>query len=70
MAGIENAREVRDLVLGYVKKFNRGSGLGDLDDVEHTGARSESVWTAGSHVIAALRDVRDEAARLRSCLNR
>src|SRR6185436_6721220 len=35
LAGLDNARAVRDLILSFVKTQSRGSGLGDLDDPEH-----------------------------------
>ena len=61
MAGIENAVEVRDLVLGYLKQAGMGTGLGDPDD--DSGRSSlQGLSTAG---LAALREVRDEATALR-----
>jgi hypothetical protein len=32
LAGIENAAEIRDLVLEHLRRRGRGAGLGDLDD--------------------------------------
>ena len=59
LAGIENAAEVRDQVLAWVKQAQAGSGLGDLDD--ELGAhprRATGGWTAGEVVLelTALRD--------------
>lgn len=66
LAGVENAREVRDLILGYVRQFNRGSGLGDLDDPEHAGAQSARTSIAATaELVEALRGVRDAATKLR-----
>jgi membrane protein YdbS with pleckstrin-like domain len=66
IAGIENAREVRDLILGYVGKFNRGSGLGDLDDVEHERtSRRATARTPSTQLLDALRAVQDSATELR-----
>lgn len=55
LAGLENAREVRDLILSYVKVAGRGSGLGDLDDPEHASARSRLNAPAVLEALAALR---------------
>ncbi|MEM7305490.1 MAG: PH domain-containing protein [Planctomycetota bacterium] len=60
MAGIENAEEVRDLVLNYLKLRGHGSGLGDLDD-ERATART-GLGAAG---VEALRELRDASAALR-----
>lgn len=69
LAGIENARDVRDLILGYVRQFNRGSGLGDLDDVEHRSQRAASAAPAPSaELVQALRGVHDAASALRHAL--
>lgn len=66
LAGIENAVEVRDLVLDHLRRRPRDSGLGDLDDtgarVHGAGARTVA---AGSAVLAALQGVRAAAAELR-----
>lgn len=71
IAGIENAREVRDLILGYVGKFNRGSGLGDLDDLEHTSPRPALVpMTVPPELLDALAGVRDAASKLRQAAER
>lgn len=66
LAGIDNAREVRDLILGYVRQRNRGSGLGDLDDPEHSRARASTAsQLATPEFVEALRGVRQAAADLR-----
>ena len=67
LAGIENALEVRDLVLEHLRKRSRGSGLGDLDDPGDRPARAAAAAApaAGPAVLAALRALRDEAAALR-----
>jgi membrane protein YdbS with pleckstrin-like domain len=71
LAGIENAREVRDLVLSYVRGFNRGSGLGDLDDVEHERSSSaHSKLPASGELVAALRAVHEAATKLRHAAGR
>lgn len=62
LAGLENAHEVRDLILAYVKRFTSGSGLGDLDDPEHAPRPSSS---ASPEFLAALRDLHASAAGLR-----
>lgn len=57
-AGIENAAEVRDRVLAYLRqRGGQGAGLGDPDDHD---ARALS-----PRALAALRGVRDSAAALR-----
>ncbi len=63
MAGVANAKEVRDLVLSYMKVVGGGSGLGDLDD---PGERAGRGVAAGPGALAALRGVRDAAASLRA----
>lgn len=60
LEGIENAAEVRDLVLEHLRRRGGGAGLGDLDD--GPGRKGEGVPRG---VVAALRDVRDAAAGLR-----
>jgi hypothetical protein len=67
LAGLENAREVRDLILSYVKAAGRGSGLGDLDDdSEHAPQRrSSAALPASAAVLDALRALRASAQALR-----
>ena len=59
LAGIENATEVRDLVLSYLRKRGADSGLGDLDDARRANAM-------GAEALELLREVRGAAARLRA----
>lgn len=66
MAGIENAHEVRDIVLGYLRSYGGGSGLGDLDDPDDAGGRLGQGAPVTPRLLEALRDLRDEAAGLRS----
>jgi membrane protein YdbS with pleckstrin-like domain len=63
MAGIENAYEVRDLVLSYLRAgAGGGSGLGDPDDEDD--GRSAASPLASPAVLAALRSVRAAAGDL------
>jgi membrane protein YdbS with pleckstrin-like domain len=60
MAGIENAHEVRDLILRRLRAQG-GAGLGDHDDeAGRTGARA-----ASAALVAAARELRDASAGLR-----
>jgi len=59
VAGVENARELRDRVLVHMRTAGTGSGLGDPDD-ETAGA-----GLADPAVLAALRAVAAEARALR-----
>jgi membrane protein YdbS with pleckstrin-like domain len=70
LAGLENAHEVRDLILSYVKVAGRGSGLGDLDDPEHARPITGVALPASSSVIEALRAVRASAQALRQSAER
>ncbi len=67
LAGIENALEVRDLVLDHLRHRARDSGLGDPDDPGGRRPRAAGMETLAPApaVLAALRAVRDEAAALR-----
>ena len=60
MAGIDNAHEVRDLILSHLRKRGGGAGLGDLDD-QHNRASG----TSSAAFVNALRGVRDSASELR-----
>jgi membrane protein YdbS with pleckstrin-like domain len=60
MAGIENAHEVRDLILGHLKNRGQSSGLGDLDD------RDDDEGPLSPAAVAALRDLRESTAALRA----
>jgi membrane protein YdbS with pleckstrin-like domain len=64
LAGIENAREVRDLVLAHLKARGRGAGLGDLDD-EHAHGPSAAA-AASPTLVGALRELRDATRALRA----
>jgi uncharacterized membrane protein YdbT with pleckstrin-like domain len=58
LAGIENAAEIRDLVLEHLRRRGRGAGLGDADDER----RARAPLAAHAD---ALREVAAEAAALR-----
>lgn len=62
MAGVENAHEIRDLILGHLREHGRGSGLGDLDD---HGERRPSTPGLTPRALEALGAVRDAARGLR-----
>ena len=62
MAGIENAEEVRELVLGYLKRGGAGAGLGDPDDLD--GARGASP-ELDPRALAVLRELHQAARGLR-----
>jgi len=58
LAGIENAHEVRDLILSYLKLRGGGAGLGDLDDHdEHRLASPE--------LVAVLQELREVTVGVR-----
>ena len=59
LAGIENAHEVRDLILAYMRRHGRTAGLGDLDDLEH------GDLPASAELAGALRAVLDSTRALR-----
>jgi membrane protein YdbS with pleckstrin-like domain len=59
IAGVENAAEVRDLVLSYLRLRGKDGGLGDPDDAAARGP------AAGAATIGALREVHAAAGRLR-----
>ena len=66
IAGIENASEVRDIILAHLRKRGGGTGLGDVDDERE---RHPAVHVAGpadsAAIGAALRDLLDAAQGLR-----
>lgn len=64
VAGVENAHELRDRILAYMKHQRSGSGLGDPDD-ELAGERVSEVELA-----AALREVSTAARSLREAADR
>jgi hypothetical protein len=74
MAGIENAREVRDRILTHLRLRGSGTGLGDLDDdATHRAAAvipSGALAVGSSAVLDALRDLRDAARGLRAAAER
>ncbi len=61
MAGVENAREVRDLVLSHLRRHADGTGLGDPDDLA---ARTAAAGTS-AEMVAALSELKEATARLR-----
>jgi membrane protein YdbS with pleckstrin-like domain len=62
IAGVEDARLVREKVLGYLRAHRAGSGLGDLDD--ETDGSPGSGLAPGAELEAALAALRDSAAAL------
>ena len=62
MAGIENAHEVRDLILGHLKKRGVSSGLGDIDDRDDDAG---SLGSASPEVVSALTELRTATSALR-----
>lgn len=66
LAGLENAREVREMILAYVKLRTSGSGLGDNDDPDH----AASARAATPEFLLALRGVQASTRALRTALER
>ncbi len=64
--GVDNAAEIRDLI-GHRMRGQRDAGLGDPDEVVKPTA-SALPSAAAVLLLAAARDMRDEAQRLRSAL--
>lgn len=68
LAAIDNADEVRSLILSLLKRY-RDAGLGDPEDVR---AAAPALRVAGpglsGSALERLREVREEAARLRAAL--
>jgi uncharacterized membrane protein YdbT with pleckstrin-like domain len=60
VAGIENAREVRDEILGYLRGQNAGAGLGDPDD-----ERAAQGFVPSPEIVSALEQLHGAAAALR-----
>jgi len=58
MAGIENAHEVRDVILSHLRRHGGGTGLGDLDEAAPR-------RLASPELVAALSEVRDAGVDLR-----
>ena len=75
IAGVENAAEVRDLVLSYLRARGRDGGLGDPDDVGDVAdfgeqasgepTRRPARGAVSAVAVAELRAIRSEAERLR-----
>jgi len=61
IAGVENAREIREQIRALMRRHGGDSGLGDPDDV-HRGKRAAQLDT---EALAALREVAAEARALR-----
>ncbi len=59
--GVNNAAQIRDMILQFVRTSHTG-GLGDEPDHVHRPAQTASVWTA-EH-LAVLREIRDQAQAL------
>jgi membrane protein YdbS with pleckstrin-like domain len=62
-AGIENAHEVRDIVLAHLRARGGGTGLGDVDDHAE---RAPQPAPAAPAMLDVLREVRDAARGLRA----
>jgi membrane protein YdbS with pleckstrin-like domain len=60
LAGLEDAHAIRDQILGYVRHFGRGAGLGDPEALHQRGSSGLS-----PRALAALREVHTSAAALR-----
>ncbi len=65
LAGISNAAEVRKLILGYVGRFSRDSGLGDLDERPTATRETGRPAALSGAVLEALRAAQASAAALR-----
>jgi membrane protein YdbS with pleckstrin-like domain len=72
LVGIENAEQVRDLILALLKKY-RDAGLGDTDDARRAAlAAAKPAGPAGSlspDAMARLREVLDEARALKASVS-
>ena len=70
--GVENASEIRDLILDRLKHF-RETGLGDPDEERRTHAQTATAappqLAGGEDVLNAARELLIEARQLRSTLN-
>ena len=67
IAGIENASEVRDIILAHLRKRGGGTGLGDFDDERERHPAAHAAAPADSAAMAAaLRDLLDAARGLRT----
>ena len=65
LLGIENATEVRDLILALLKKY-RDAGLGDSEEARRASAPAPAAF--GGDALARLREVRDEARALNAAV--
>jgi membrane protein YdbS with pleckstrin-like domain len=72
--GVENAREIRDLIQERLRRF-RDSGLGDPEEARHVAhaavvapAASETTASTDADVLAAARELAGEARALRAAL--
>jgi len=61
---VNNANEIRDLILERLRRF-RQAGLGDPDDHHHPAAASASADVTTGDALAAAREVLAEARALR-----
>lgn len=68
VAGIDNAGEVRDRILTFLRAY-RDAGLGDHEDRQHALGAKGADWGAGPR-IERLREVRDELRALKDALDR
>lgn len=66
MAGIENAHEVRDLILKHVKVRGANAGLGDVDDQDQAAPRP---LLASGELLSTLRDLKQATAALRTTVD-
>jgi len=64
--GVDNAEEIRDLILGRMRGL-KDSGLGDPDEAQHQDAVVESA-AGGGHLAAAARELLAEARALRAAM--
>lgn len=68
--GVDNANEIRDLILARLRTF-RAAGLGDPDDAHHTpNAEGSRADPGGSAATAAAKELLAEARTLRQVLGR
>ena len=68
LAGIENARLVRDRVLAHVRALQPNAGLGDLEEARRVGPRAAAGDRAA--LVLELARLRDAAAGLRRAASR
>lgn len=63
--GLDNAAEIRDLIVTYLKKLPHGGGLGTPDESHHSGTQERRY---SKEEIETLREILAEAKSLRSSL--